>query len=112
MSSRACVSRECQARRIDKANSLTVDDDTTHAAANQSIQPPTQRRHRGDVDIAWWRQNRLCHSTHSYDHGSPKAHLMHSVSQPYGFNPPSVVYERPRKTQGTPMQCHRPAPIR
>ena len=59
--------QKCQARRIDKANSLTVEDDTTHAAANQSIQPPTQRRHRGDVDIAWWRQNRyvipLIHTT-------------------------------------------------
>ena len=47
-----------QARRVDKAHGLAIDDNTTHAAANQSIQPPTQRRHRGDVDIAWWRQNR------------------------------------------------------
>lgn len=56
-----------QARRIDEAHSLAIDDNTTHAPADQIIQPSAQRGHRGDVDIARWRQNRyvipLIHTT-------------------------------------------------
>lgn len=104
--------QECQARRIDKANSLTVDDNTTHAAANQNIQPPTQRRHRGDVDIAWWRQNRyvipLIHTTMV-----PKkpTRCIRFPNRTDSARPASSMND-PVKTQGTPMQCHRPAPIR
>ena len=56
-----------QTRRVDKAHSLAIDDNATHAPVDQIIQPSAQHGHRGDVDITRWRQNRyvipLIHTT-------------------------------------------------
>ena len=68
-----------QTRRVDKAHGLAIDDNTTHAPVDQIIQPSAQCGHRGDVDIARWRQNRyvipLIHTTMVPQKSSLDAHV-------------------------------------
>ncbi len=90
--------QKCQTRRVDKAHGLAIDDNTTHAPVDQIIQPSAQCGHRGDVDIARWRQNRyvipLIHTTMVPQKSSLDAHVSSTVR----ILPVSVVtYDRPRK---------------
>ena len=81
MSSLARVSKN--AKPVDKAHGLAIDDNATHAPVDQIIQPSAQYGHRGDVDIARWRQNRyvipLIHTTMVPKKCSLDAHVSSTV---------------------------------